>query len=58
MNAVEGTRYRSKLEAQVYEYHGSLGSMRKNLAEYFRAARFKLDLFKYLQRQLVIGNNF
>ena len=55
MNVVEETRHRSKLETQVCEYHGSLGSMRKNLAEYFRTTKFELDLFKYLQRRLVIG---
>ena len=32
--------------------------MGKNLAEYFKTTRFKLDPFTYLQRWLVIGNNF
>ena len=32
--------------------------MGKNFAEYFRTTRFKLDQFTYLQRRLVIGNNF
>ena len=58
MNAVEETWRRSKLDTLACEYHGSLDDMKKKLAEYFRTTRFKLDLFKYLRRRLIIENNF
>ena len=58
INAVKETWRRSKLDTLVCEYRGSLDDMKKEFAEYFRTTRFKLDLFKYLRRQLIIGNNF
>ena len=45
-------------DSKVADVGNRTAIMEKNLAEYFRTARFKLDTFKYLQRWLVIGNNF
>ena len=58
INAVKEAWRRSKLDTLACEYPGSLDDMKKELAEYFRTTRFKLDLFKYLRRRLIIGNNF
>ena len=58
LNAVEKTWRRAKLEIQVGEYHGSFENLKRRLSEYFRTTRFKLDLFKYLKRRLVVGNHF
>ena len=57
-NAAEATWRRAKLEIQAGECHGPFENLKKKLSEYFRTTRFKLDLYKCLQKWLVVGNHF
>ena len=38
------------------EYHGSLEGMKRNLSEYFRITRSKLDVYAYFEGRLAIGH--
>ena len=48
---------REQNDSKAADTRNRTAIMGKNLTEYFRTTRFKLDQFTYLQRQLVIGNN-
>ena len=57
-STAEETWRRAKLEIQVGKYHDPFENLKKKLTEYFRTTRFKLDLYKYLQRLHAVGNHF
>ena len=48
---------REQNDSKAADTRNRTAIMGKNLAEYYRTTRFKLDQFTYLQRRLVIGNN-
>ena len=43
---------KSKRDALICEYPGTLNGMRKSLAKYLKITRFKFYLFKYLRKRL------
>lgn len=50
-NAVEEVWKQGKYNLLVSQYQPSLSNLKNNISKYYRTARFKLDIFKYMQRE-------
>ena len=58
LSVIEEYWHRSKRDAMVSEYYGTIGQMHSAMSEYFRTARSKLDAMKFIGRKSLYLKNF